>query len=255
MGRHVLRVRGRDASGKTETSDFTLHVSAANDAPEAEASIKGSLEEGRVVHFRVVGLSDEDGVPSSSRSHRYRWCESSEPEVHSSWSSIAGAESASFGAGRGCPLQEFSCFGGSDIRRGGEHRFFEGVFRRDGTSGFSQFGARTREDFVDETYAQQWHSIPHASAVSVSSGEEAVKKFDSDGEVSRDFGEEVRQATENVGAEERLQLAEYVLRRKALLHVMGSLIRRTKKPLRARRNITSSGRCIDSSARCRCEEA
>ena len=84
VGRHVLRVRGRDASGKTETEDFTLHVSATNDAPEADVSIEGSLEEGRVVHLRVAGLSDEDGVPSSSRSHRYRWYESSEPEVQSS---------------------------------------------------------------------------------------------------------------------------------------------------------------------------
>ena len=101
MGRHVLRVRARDASGKTETSDFTLHVSSMNDAPEADVSIEGSLEEGRVVHLRVAGLSDEDGVPSSSSSHRYRWYESSEPEVHSSWSLIAGAEGASFRVGSG----------------------------------------------------------------------------------------------------------------------------------------------------------
>ena len=101
VGRHVLLVRGRDASGKTETADFTLHVSARNDAPEADVSIEGSLEEGRVVHLRVVGLSDEDGVPSSSRSHRYRWYESSEPEVHSSWSLISGAEGASFRLGSG----------------------------------------------------------------------------------------------------------------------------------------------------------
>ena len=101
VGRHVLRVRGRDASGKTETSDFTLHVSATNDAPKADVSIEGSLEEGRVVHLRVVGLSDEDGVPSSSSSHRYRWYESSEPEVQSSWSLIAGAEGASFRVGSG----------------------------------------------------------------------------------------------------------------------------------------------------------
>ena len=101
VGRHVLRVRGRDASGKTETEDFTLHVSARNDAPEADVSIEGSLEEGRVVHLRVAGLSDEDGVPSSSRSHRYRWYESSEPEVQSSWSLISGAEGASFRLGSG----------------------------------------------------------------------------------------------------------------------------------------------------------
>ena len=101
VGRHVLRVRGRDASGKTETSDFTLHVSATNDAPEADVSIEGSLEEGRVVHLRVAGLSDEDGVPSSSSSHRYRWYESSEPEVSSSWSLISGAEGASFRVGSG----------------------------------------------------------------------------------------------------------------------------------------------------------
>ena len=101
VGRHVLRVRGRDASGKTETSDFTLHVSATNDVPEADVSIEGSLEEGRVVHLRVAGLSDEDGVPSSSKSHRYRWYESSEPEVSSSWSLISGAESASFRVGSG----------------------------------------------------------------------------------------------------------------------------------------------------------
>ena len=101
VGRHVLRVRARDASGKTETEDFTLHVSARNDAPEADVSIEGSLEEGRVVHLRVVGLSDEDGVPSSSRSHRYRWYESSEPEVQSSWSLISGAEGASFRLGSG----------------------------------------------------------------------------------------------------------------------------------------------------------
>ena len=101
VGRHVLLVRGRDASGKTETADFTLHVSATNDAPEADVSIEGSLEEGRVVRLRVAGLSDEDGVPSSSMSHRYRWYESSEPEVHSSWSLIAGAEGASFRVGSG----------------------------------------------------------------------------------------------------------------------------------------------------------
>ena len=101
VGKHVLRVRGRDASGKTETADFALHVSATNDAPEADVSIEGSLEEGRVVHLRVAGLSDEDGVPSSSRSHRYRWYESSEPEVQSSWSLISGAESASFRVGSG----------------------------------------------------------------------------------------------------------------------------------------------------------
>ena len=41
VGRHVLLVRGRDASGKTETADFTLHVSATNDAPEAEVSMDG----------------------------------------------------------------------------------------------------------------------------------------------------------------------------------------------------------------------
>ena len=41
VGRHVLRVRARDASGKTETEDFTLHVSATNDAPEADVSIEG----------------------------------------------------------------------------------------------------------------------------------------------------------------------------------------------------------------------
>ena len=101
VGKHVLRVRGRDASGKTETADFVLHVSATNDAPEADVSIEGSLEEGRVVHLRVAGLSDEDGVPSSSRLHRYRWYESSEPEVQSSWSLISGAESASFRVGSG----------------------------------------------------------------------------------------------------------------------------------------------------------
>ena len=101
VGRHVLRVRGRDAIGKTETSDFTLHVSATNDAPKADVSIEGSLEEGRVVHLRVAGLSDEDGVPSSSKSHRYRWYESSEPEVQSSWSLISGAEGASFRLGSG----------------------------------------------------------------------------------------------------------------------------------------------------------
>ena len=101
VGRHVLRVRARDASGKTETEDFTLHVSATNDAPEADVSIEGSLEEGRVVRLRVAGLSDEDGVPSSSRSHRYRWYESSEPEVQSSWSLISGAEGASFRLGSG----------------------------------------------------------------------------------------------------------------------------------------------------------
>ena len=101
VGRHVLRVRARDASGKTETEDFTLHVSATNDAPKADVSIEGSLEEGRVVHLRVVGLSDEDGVPSSSRSHRYRWYERSEPEVQSSWSLISGAEGASFRLGSG----------------------------------------------------------------------------------------------------------------------------------------------------------
>ena len=101
VGRHVLRVRARDASGKTETEDFTLHVSATNDAPEAEVSMDGFLQEGRVVHLRVVDLSDEDGVPSSSSSHRYRWYESSEPEVHSSWSLIAGAEGASFRVGSG----------------------------------------------------------------------------------------------------------------------------------------------------------
>ena len=101
VGRHVLRIRARDASGKTETEDFTLHVSATNDAPKADVSIEGSLEEGRVVHLRVVGLSDEDGVPSSSRSHRYRWYESSEPEVQSSWSLISGVESASFRVGSG----------------------------------------------------------------------------------------------------------------------------------------------------------
>ena len=101
VGRYALRVRGRDASGKTETADFALHVSATNDAPEADVSIEGSLEEGRVVHLRVAGLSDEDGVPSSSRSHRYRWYESSEPEVQSSWSLISGAESASFRLGSG----------------------------------------------------------------------------------------------------------------------------------------------------------
>ena len=101
VGRHALRVRGRDASGKTETADFALHVSATNDAPEADVSIEGSLEEGRVVHLRVAGLSDEDGVPSSSKSHRYRWYESSEPEVQSSWSLISGAESASFRLGSG----------------------------------------------------------------------------------------------------------------------------------------------------------
>ena len=67
VGRYALRVRGRDASGKTETSDFALHVSATNDAPKADVSIEGSLEEGRVVHLRVAGLSDEDGVPSSSK--------------------------------------------------------------------------------------------------------------------------------------------------------------------------------------------
>ena len=54
-----------------------------------------------MVHLRVAGLSDEDGVPSSSRSHRYRWYESSEPEVQSSWSLISGAESASFRVGSG----------------------------------------------------------------------------------------------------------------------------------------------------------
>ena len=101
VGRHVLRVRARDASGKTETEDFTLHVSATNDAPEAEVSMDGFLQEGRVVHLRVVGLSDEDGVPSSSMSPRYRWYESSEPEVQSSWSLIAGAEGASFRVGSG----------------------------------------------------------------------------------------------------------------------------------------------------------
>ena len=101
VGRHALRVRGRDASGKTETADFALRVSATNDAPEADVSIEGSLEEGRVVHLRVAGLSDEDGVPSSSKSHRYRWYESSEPEVSSSWSLISGAESASFRLGSG----------------------------------------------------------------------------------------------------------------------------------------------------------
>ena len=101
VGRHVLRVRGRDASGKTETEDFTLHVSATNDAPEAEVSMDGFLQEGRVVHLRVVDLSDEDGVPSSSSSHRYRWYESSEPEVQSSWSLISGAEGASFRVGSG----------------------------------------------------------------------------------------------------------------------------------------------------------
>ena len=97
----MLRVRARDASGKTETEDFTLHVSATNDAPEAEVSMDGFLQEGRVVHLRVVGLSDEDGVPSSSMSPRYRWYESSEPEVQSSWSLIAGAEGASFRVGSG----------------------------------------------------------------------------------------------------------------------------------------------------------
>ena len=101
VGRHALRVRGRDASGKTETADFALRVSATNDAPKADVSIEGSLEEGRVVHLRVAGLSDEDGVPSSSKSHRYRWYESSEPEVQSSWSLISGAESASFRLGSG----------------------------------------------------------------------------------------------------------------------------------------------------------
>ena len=101
VGRHVLRVRARDASGKTETEDFTLHVSATNDAPEAEVSMDGFLQEGRVVHLRVVGLSDEDGVSSSSMSPRYRWYESSEPEVQSSWSLISGAEGASFRVGSG----------------------------------------------------------------------------------------------------------------------------------------------------------
>ena len=58
--------------------------------------------------------------------------------------------------------------------------------------------------------------------------EEAVKRLDSDEEISKDFGEEVREAAENVRAEERLQLAEYVLRRTMLLNVMEKLIGQTK---------------------------
>ena len=58
--------------------------------------------------------------------------------------------------------------------------------------------------------------------------EEAVKRLDSDEKISKDFGEKVREAAENVRAEERLQLAEYVLRRKMLLNVMEKLIGRTK---------------------------
>ena len=204
VGRHVLRVRARDASGKTKTMDFTLHVSATNDAPEADVSIEGSLEEGRVVRLRVAGLSDEDGVPFSSRSHRYRWYESSEPEVQSSWSLISGAEGASFrlGSGQagkylarcfflhglrwdtgacicakrgGCSSQEFACCGGSDIWRGEGEQFFERVcFRGGGGSrdGFAQFESGTREAFVDEEQAElgEWRLVLATSAVFASSG-------------------------------------------------------------------------------------
>ena len=58
--------------------------------------------------------------------------------------------------------------------------------------------------------------------------EEVMRMLDSDEEISKDFGEKVRKAAENVKAEEQLQLAEYVLRRTMLLDVMEKLIGRTK---------------------------
>ena len=58
----------------------------------------------------------------------------------------------------------------------------------------------------------------------------------------KNFGEKVRKAAEDVRAEERLRLAEYVLRRERS-------IGRTKQPLRGRRNITLSQRYINSSVR------
>ena len=58
--------------------------------------------------------------------------------------------------------------------------------------------------------------------------DEAVKRLDSDEKISKDFGKKVREAAENIREEERLQLAEYVLRRKMLLDVMEKLIGRTK---------------------------
>ena len=58
--------------------------------------------------------------------------------------------------------------------------------------------------------------------------DEAVKRLNSDEEISKDFGKKVREAAENIREEERLQLAEYVLRRKMLLGVMEKLIGRTK---------------------------
>ena len=150
------------------------------------------------MHLRVAGLSDEDGVPSSSKSHRYRWYESSEPEVQSSWSLISGAEGASFRVGSGqagkylarcfflhglrrdtgacicakrggCSSQEFAFCCGSDIRRGEGEQFFERVcFRGGGGSGdgFAQFESGTREAFVDEEQAGlgEWCSVLAASS-------------------------------------------------------------------------------------------